>query len=123
MLHLRGEPLGQYFYMAGINPPFLKQSRTLIRGYLGSWELNLGRLYLTGLEAVLANGLPASLDTLFPGYSSRVFAHWCSGQFLTFEGSAFEPVPKSTLMASSRILEFHKGVLAREWVEDAKRKS
>jgi hypothetical protein len=123
MLHMRGEPLGQYFHMAGIIPPFSKQSSTLSRGYLGSWELNLGRLYLTGLEAVLANGQSASLDALFPGYSSRVFAHWCSGQFLTFEGSEFEPVPKSAVMAGSRILEFHKGVLAREWVEDANRKS
>ena len=46
------------------------------RGYVGTWEVIDERLYLTELKGWLKSGEEATLETVFPGYGERVFAHW-----------------------------------------------
>ena len=68
--------------------PFLEQSNFQFRisstacwrGYIGSWEIENGRLYLKSILGNLKNGQPINIETLFPGYSNGVFAHWYSGE-------------------------------------------
>jgi hypothetical protein len=45
---------------------------TCHRGYMGSWEVLLDRLYLVELSNI-------ALGDAFPGFPNRVFAHWVSG--------------------------------------------
>jgi hypothetical protein len=87
ILHYQGrkqrmctEPLGDYFALAGITPGFVVSSTALWRGYVGEWDIRDGRLYLIKLTGTLEGDKPASLETFFPGYPDRVFAHWYSGQ-------------------------------------------
>ena len=87
ILHYQGrkqrmctEPLGDYFALAGISPGFVFSSTALWRGYVGEWDIQDGRLYLIKLSGTLEGDKPASLETFFPGYPDRVFAHWYSGQ-------------------------------------------
>ncbi len=72
-------PLDAYLALSGRDPGFQTVSTSLWRGYLGQWEITGKRLYLVGLRGRLRDGRHASLESLFPGYSDRVFAHWFSG--------------------------------------------
>ncbi|HMM54214.1 MAG TPA: hypothetical protein PKC23_04240 [Candidatus Desulfobacillus sp.] len=76
---LCANPLDDYFDLGGEKPPFVASSTALWRGYVGSWEIVDGRLYLVGLEGLLEDGSEATLASVFPGFPDRVFAHWYSG--------------------------------------------
>lgn len=73
------EPLSLYFCLAGIKPDFEASSTGLWRGYVGTWEILDGRLYLIGINGKLNNGSEATVATFFKNYKERVFAHWFSG--------------------------------------------
>jgi hypothetical protein len=86
-LHYDGEahamcdnPLWEYFRLAGIEPNFESDCTALWRGYVGTWEILDGRLYLVGLNGTLKNGSTATVATFFPNNPERVFAHWYSGE-------------------------------------------
>lgn len=85
-------PLGMYFSLSNTYPDFADASTACWRGYLGSWELIDNRLYLTGIKAQLIDGTSVSLETLFPGYPERVFAHWYSGEIRIPQGKLLEYV-------------------------------
>lgn len=86
-LHYRGKdmsmstcPLRDYFALGGFNPGFHSfVSSILRRGYVGQWQIIENRLYLVELRGTLADGSDATLETVFPGFPDRVFAHWFSG--------------------------------------------
>ena len=44
------------------------------------------RLYLVGLRGKLKDGADARLETFFPGYCERVFAHWFCGTIRAPQG-------------------------------------
>ena len=72
-------PLSDYFTLGGLHSPFESNCTALWRGYIGSWEIVDDRLYLISLRGTLKDGVEASLETVFPEYPNRVFAHWYSG--------------------------------------------
>ena len=86
------EPLADYFALAGIDPGFQFTCTALWRGYVGTWEIRDGRLYLTGLSGTLKDGSDANVATFFPDYPGRVFAHWYSGKLRIPEGKMLEYV-------------------------------
>jgi hypothetical protein len=71
-------PLGDYFALGGINPGFGQEwpldCTALWRGYIGTWEVLGGRLYLVAIHKLVLNGPGTNfLETVFPGYPDRVF--------------------------------------------------
>ena len=78
-LSMRTEPLSDYFAQMGHQPEFQGRSTACWRGYVGQWEILLDRLYLVGISATYADGTGVGLDSLFPGFTDRVFAHWYTG--------------------------------------------
>jgi hypothetical protein len=73
-------PLTDYFALSGLRPPkFRVETTANWRGYVGTWEIKNSRLYLVNIAGVYEDGSPATLDSLFPGFPDRVFAHWYSG--------------------------------------------
>ena len=86
------QPLGSYFEFGGIEPDFAETHTALWRGYIGTWEILGGRLYLIALNGTLQTGNPASLATIFPEYPERVFAHWYSGVLRIPQGELLEYV-------------------------------
>lgn len=84
------EPLGDYFVLSGERPDFSMNCTALWRGYVGNWEIIENRLYLVGLTGKLNDGTDATLETLFPDYPERVFAHWYSGTLRIPEGKMLE---------------------------------
>ena len=76
---LMSNPLDVYFDLIGEQSRFEVTCTALWRGYVGTWEIVGDRLYLVGLDARYKSGERVRVDTLFPGYGERVFAHWYSG--------------------------------------------
>jgi hypothetical protein len=89
---LLSNPLSEYFALGGRNPGFESRSTALWRGYVGTWEILNDRLYLVALEGTLESGDDASLESVFPGFKERVFAHWFSGRLRIPQGKLLEYV-------------------------------
>lgn len=118
-LSMCSEPLGDYFALAGLRPPFEWTSSALWRGYVGTWEVHQDRLYLVGINGTLASGGAATLATIFPDFPERVFAHWYSGTIRAPEGKLLEYVHMAyaSLYERDRYFEIEKGLVRRTWVE------
>jgi hypothetical protein len=112
------EPLESYFLMGGQRPDFGIMSTALARGYIGSWEIVQGRLYLVKLSD--PNDRDVGLEWMFPGYPERVFAHWFSGTIRVPRGERLHYVHMGYLRVHERdeMLEFDRGVMRRTWVQD-----
>jgi hypothetical protein len=91
-LSLLSNPLNDYFSLGGHNPGFQSTSTALWRGYLGTWEIVNDRLYLIELRGSLESGEEACLESVFPGFPDRVFAHWFSGKLRIPQGKQLEYV-------------------------------
>lgn len=85
---LCAEPLNSYFELAGVVPPFdAFYSTALWRGYVGTWEIISGRLYLVELQGwMVGREHPCGLAELFPDFPYCVFAHWYSGELRVPQG-------------------------------------
>ena len=122
ILHYQGrkqrmctEPLGDYFALAGIEPRFEVNCTALWRGYVGEWSVIEGRLYLIGITGTLAGDKPASLETFFPGFPDRVFAHWYSGQVRLPMGQQLEYVHGGygSTYEQDLLIDFDQGVVSQ----------
>jgi hypothetical protein len=112
-LSMMGSPLGEYFSLSGYWPPFRAQSTALWRGYVGTWEVREGRLYLIAIRAQLEDGTTVTLETLFPGYPDRVFAHWFTGELRVPQGRVINYVHQGyqTQFQADLFLYLEKGML------------
>ena len=122
ILHYQGrkqrmctEPLGDYFELAGIEPRFEVSCTALWRGYVGEWAVIEGRLYLIGITGTLEGDTPASLETFFPGFPDRVFAHWYSGQVRLPMGQQLEYVHGGygSTYEQDLLIDFDQGVVSQ----------
>ena len=106
-------PLSDYFAMGGYNPRFESNCTALWRGYVGSWEIVEDRLYLIGVRGTLESGADASLETIFPGFPDRVFAHWYSGTIRIPQGKQLKYVHMGYGSTFERdlFLEVERGVI------------
>lgn len=106
-------PLSDYYAMTGLKSPFSADCSALWRGYVGTWEILGGRLYLIRLKGSLEDGGTASLETVFPGFPDRVFAHWYSGTIRLPQGRRLEYVHKGYMSRFEReeFLDIERGVL------------
>ncbi len=106
-------PLNDYFAMGGFNPRFESRSTALWRGYVGGWEIVDDRLYLVSLDGTLEDGTDATLETVFPGFPDRVFAHWYSGAVRIPQGKQLEYVHMgyASKFEQDLFLEIERGVV------------
>lgn len=107
------EPLGEFFALGGRKPEFESNCTALWRGYVGTWEIVGDRLYIVGLSGRLKDGTEATLETVFPGYPERVFAHWYSGTLRIPEGQLLEYVHMgyASTFEHDRLIEIERGVV------------
>ncbi len=113
MVSMCSEPLGDFFAFGGHHPEFEFTCTALWRGYVGTWEIVNDRLYLVKLSGTLKDGKEATLETVFPGYAARVFAHWYSGTLRIPEGKQLEYVHMgyASTFERDRFLKIEKGVI------------
>jgi len=107
------EPLNDFFTFSESRPRFARTNTALWRNYIGTWEILNDRLYLIGLEATMMNGSLASLETVFPGFPDRVFAHWYSGELHVPRGELlrYVHVGYSSTYEKTFILDIDNGVV------------
>ena len=112
------EPLGQFFSLGGKSPSFAAMHTACWRGYVGEWEVVDGRLYMVGLAGSLEDGTEANLETVFPGFPDRVFAHWYSGTIRIPQGEMLEYAHMGYESTYERdlLLKFEKGCLTESSV-------
>ena len=91
-LPMCSNPLEEYFSRGGMRPEFHSTSTALWRGYVGTWKIIDGRLYLIKLDGELEDGRDVDLSTVFPEFTTRVFAHWYSGTIRIPQGKQIEYV-------------------------------
>ena len=120
-LHAREYPLNNYFARTGIANPFGEESRgrssLCWNGYVASWSIEDGRLYLKKIYDFHGKGVNAlNLETIFPGYADGVFAHWYSGTMKFPQGEVIKRVGSTAQVIFERdlILVFCKGLLISE---------
>jgi hypothetical protein len=120
ILHYKGEklsmrvtPLSDYFVLRGMRPDFQDISTACWRCYVGEWDITLDRLYLIGIRADYKDGTEVTLGRLFPGYDSRVFAHWYSGVLSIPQGDLVEYVHMGYASVYERdlLLSVEQGVI------------
>ena len=114
------EPLGVFFKLGGSKPSFMANNTALWRAYIGHWEVLDDRLYLTDLKGVLADGSNANIETVFPGFPGRVFAHWYSDTIQIPQGKLLDYVHMGYASTYERdlLLTFEKGVLTETEVRE-----
>jgi hypothetical protein len=117
--HMCTEPLHAYLAQEGItfNPTVV--STNLRRNYIGSWEIVDDRLYLIGIVGC-SNDKEISLETLFPGSSGRVFAHWFTGTIRAPHGRLLKYVHGGYASQYERdlLLEVDNGVVRERRVRE-----
>ena len=114
------EPLSDYFALAGLKPRFVPTSTANRRGYVGTWEIVDGRLYLTHLAGALWDVQELTLETFFPGCPDRVFAHWFTGSIRIPQGKLIEYVHMEYASTFERdvCLDIEKGVVKKTRVHE-----
>ncbi len=122
-LHGREYPLNDYFARTGIANPFGEESRgrssLCWNGYVASWSIEDGRLYLNEINDFHGEGVNAlNLETIFPGYADGVFAHWYSGTMKFPQGEVIKQGGSTapSIFERNLTLVFRKGLLVSEEV-------
>ncbi len=117
-LSLTSTPLDQYLRIADIKLDVSVFCTALWRGYVGSWKIAHGRLYLAGLEGTLADGSELTLEHLFPGHPDRVFAHWFTGDLCAPQGKLLKYIHAgfASIYERELILHVEQGVVTAEEV-------
>lgn len=107
------QPLDDYFWFTDIHPGFSMNCTALWRGYVGTWEILDGRLYLIGLNGELKDGAKVNLATIFPDYPERVFAHWYSGKLRVPQGKLLKYIHMGygSAYEADLFIDIRKGVV------------
>ena len=125
-LHFQGEtlslctnPLGDYLEAAGSPLKFYSTSTACWRGYVGTWAIEGGRLYLVKLNGCVrtASGIAdVNLASLFPDYPDGVFAHWFTGQLRCPKGALLKYVHGgySSSYEQDLLIDVQRGVVVQE---------
>lgn len=112
-ISMRATPLTDYFELMGISPYFQDRSTACWRRYVGKWEISLDRLYLMGISATYEDGSEVTLGDFFPGFDSRVFAHWFSGVLSVPQGDVLKYVHMgfATMFERDLLISIEQGVV------------
>ncbi len=104
ILYLEGErrwmdqyPFDAYLVTLKERPKLASGGTGLVRGYVGTWEVTGGCLYLAKLDGLLEGNVPLTLDAYFPGNPGKVLAEWFIGEIWLPQGKiiryqAFLPI-------------------------------
>lgn len=113
-------PLAPYLADHGRDPGFNAPMTALWRGYVGTWEIADDRLYLIQLRGTLESGEKASLRTIFPDCTCRVFAEWYSGTIRVPQGELIEYVHAGYASVYERelLLEVDHGVVLSVHIQE-----
>ena len=112
-----GRPLDNYFKLTGIKPDFELTCSACWRGYIGTWEILDGRLFLTDLSEPLSEGTK-NMQTFFPDDPVRVFAYWYSGQLRVPQGEKVVHPGSYSSYECDLLIDIENGVVQKTEVRE-----
>ena len=118
-LSLCDEPLHYYLQTIGKELKLQAPSTALWRGYVGTWTIEDGRLYLVklkGFKETASGTTEIELGDIFPEYPDGVFAHWYTGELRCPMGGLLEYVHGgyASRYEMDLFLKIDKGILVSD---------
>ncbi len=99
--------------------PFQVSGSDNWRGYVGTWKIESGRLYLIELEGTCTDSGAAWLTTLFPDSMEQVFANWFTGSLQIQRGEVIGSIDSYYLKVYEEevVLRVVSGVVTRTEIQ------
>jgi hypothetical protein len=125
ILYLNGQkhaldslPLEQYYSPENPRPKFQAPNTATWRGYIATWEIDRGILYLKAIRAWTYQG-EVSLEALFPGRKSPVAATWFTGKLRVPQGKILKPAVPHPIYEKYLMITVEKGrVISQEVINN-----
>jgi hypothetical protein len=122
---LHTNPLESYFTKDNPRPEFAAPHTACWRGYIGSWEIREGALYLTDLKAWIRDregmAAPVGFEAVFPGKRTPLKADWFTGTLRIPRGKPIRYVHMGyqTVYEEEVLLRIEKGnVVNRQRIDN-----
>ncbi len=116
-------PLWPYFVksMKWRKPKFAYWSTACVRGYVGTWAIEDDRLWLLGLDGVMArfDGSfgEVTLAEVLPRFRPPVLARWFTGELRCVEGAMLSIMwGFGSTFERDRLIRVERGVVQSEWL-------
>jgi hypothetical protein len=115
---LFSNPLEQYYGPSNPRPKFRAPNTATWRGYIATWEIDRGVLYLKAIRAWTQQG-EVGLEGLFPGPKGRVVATWFTGKLRVPQGKVLKPgVGYRSVYEKDLMITVEKGRVVRQEIID-----
>jgi hypothetical protein len=125
ILYLNGEKhsletlaLEQYYGPGNPRPKFQAPNTATWRGYIATWEIDRGVLYLKAIKAWTGQG-EVGLPALFPGQKGPVAATWFTGKLRVPQGKVLKPAVPHPIYGQYLMITVEKGrVVSQELIDN-----
>jgi len=124
ILYLNGQkhsldslPLEAYYGPGNPRPKFRAPNTATWRGYIATWEIDRGVLYLKAIQAWTDQG-KVGLETMFPGHKGRVAASWFSGKLKVPQGKVLKVAVPHPIYGKYLMITVEKGRVVNQEVMD-----
>jgi hypothetical protein len=121
-LSLDSLPLEPYYGPGNPRPKFRAPNTATWRGYIATWEIDQGVLYLKAIKAWTDRG-EVGLATLFPGNKGRVAATWFTGKLKVPQGKILRVSVPHPIYEKYLMIAVEKGRVVNQKVIDNPRGS
>jgi hypothetical protein len=124
ILYLNGQqhpleslPLEPHYGPGNPRPKFRAPNTATWRGYIATWEIDRGVLYLKAIKAWTGQG-EVGLPALFPGHKGPVAATWFTGKLRVPQGKVLKPAVPYPIYGQYLMITVEKGRVVSQEVID-----
>jgi hypothetical protein len=110
-------PLEPYYGPGNPRPKFHAPNTATWRGYIATWEIDRGLLYLKAIRAWTDQG-QVGLEALFPGQKGPVPATWFNGKLKVPQGKILEVSVPHPIYEKYLMITVEKGRVINQEVVD-----
>jgi hypothetical protein len=110
-------PLEMYYGPGNPRPKFRAPNTATWRGYIATWEIDRGVLYVKAIRAWTDRG-EVGLPDLFPGQKGPVAATWFTGKLKVPQGKVLKPAVPHPLYGKYLMITVEKGRVVNQEVID-----
>jgi len=111
-------PLEAYYGPGNPRPKFRAPNTATWRGYIATWEIDRGVLYLKAIQAWTDRG-EVGLAALFPGQKGPVAATWFTGTLKVPQGKVIKPAVPHPIYGKYLMITVEKGrVVSQEAIDN-----
>jgi hypothetical protein len=108
-------PLEPYYGPENPRPKFRAPNTATWRGYIATWEIDRGVLYLKAIKAWTGQG-EVGLEALFPNQKGPVPATWFTGKLRVAQGKVLKPAVPHPIYGQYLMITVEKGRVVNQEV-------